>query len=84
MLDHGLTGLAQVNGRNKINWEERFAYDIEYVQNITFFNDLKIVLKTVKKVFRKEDIGIRGQGNSIDFNKYRIEQSSKIHSVIDK
>ena len=40
----GLTGLAQINGRNTLNWEERFAYDIKYVNNITFINDLKILL----------------------------------------
>ena len=43
----GLTGLAQINGRNALNWEERFSYDIEYVNNITFINDLKIIFKTI-------------------------------------
>lgn len=52
----GLTGLAQVNGRNAISWEEKFNYDVEYVKNITFINDLKIILNTVKKVFKKEGI----------------------------
>lgn len=52
----GLTGLAQVNGRNAISWEEKFNYDVDYVKNITFINDLKIILNTVKKVFKKEGI----------------------------
>lgn len=52
----GLTGLAQVNGRNAITWEKRFNYDIEYVNNITFLNDFKILLKTIKKVFVREGI----------------------------
>lgn len=52
----GLTGLAQVNGRNATTWDQRFNYDIEYVKNITFLNDLKIILKTVKKVFVREGI----------------------------
>ena len=43
----GLTGLAQVNGRNNITWEEKFNYDLEYIQNITFIGDLKIILKTL-------------------------------------
>lgn len=53
----GLTGLAQVNGRNNLSWEEKFAYDFQYVNNITFIGDIKIILLTVKKVFVHEGIG---------------------------
>ena len=70
----GLTGLAQVNGRNTLIWEERFQYDIEYVNNITFVNDCKIILKTIKKVFKEEGIETRGTGKNIDFNVYRQKQ----------
>ena len=53
----GLTGLAQVNGRNAISsWEERFAYDLEYVNNCTLGMDIKVILKTVYKVVKKSDI----------------------------
>ncbi|MBE6805499.1 MAG: sugar transferase [Ruminococcaceae bacterium] len=52
----GLTGLAQVNGRNAVSWEEKFEYDVEYVHNITFLNDLKILFKTVAAVFAREGI----------------------------
>ena len=52
----GLTGLAQVNGRNAISWEKRFEYDVEYVDNITFIGDWKIMFKTVGKVFMREGI----------------------------
>jgi len=52
----GITGLAQVNGRNAISWEKRFEYDIQYVDNITFIGDWKILFKTVGKVFRHEGI----------------------------
>lgn len=52
----GLTGLAQVNGRNAISWERRFEYDIQYVDNITFFGDLKIIFQTVGKIFKREGI----------------------------
>lgn len=52
----GLTGLAQVNGRNATTWQQRFKYDVEYVEKITFVNDLKIILKTVRKVFKREGI----------------------------
>ena len=73
----GLTGLAQINGRNALNWEERFAYDIEYVNNITFINDMKIFLKTFVKVFKKDDIVVRGTGKTIDFDEYRRLQNGE-------
>lgn len=52
----GLTGLAQVNGRNFVKWDQRLAYDVQYVKNITFLGDLKIVLQTIKKVLCREDV----------------------------
>lgn len=54
----GLSGLAQVNGRNLVKWDQRLAYDVEYVNKITFFGDMMIIMKTVKKVFAKEDIAV--------------------------
>ena len=54
----GLTGLAQVRGRNRIGWDERLAYDVEYVRNITFAGDLRIVLETFRKVFTHEDLSV--------------------------
>lgn len=53
----GLTGLAQVNGRNSLSWEAKFKYDLDYINNISFFNDMKIIFLTVKKVFIREGIG---------------------------
>lgn len=67
----GLTGLAQVNGRNSISWEERFALDLEYIDNITFMGDVKIIADTVLKVLKRADIGERNVGVLIDFNVYR-------------
>ena len=58
----GLTGLAQVNGRNLLSWESKFNYDVEYVNNITLIGDIKIILKTVKNVLTHE--GISGEGSS--------------------
>lgn len=52
----GITGLAQVNGRNAISWEKKFEYDVQYVDNITFIGDWKIMFKTVGKVFKREGI----------------------------
>ncbi len=59
----GLTGLAQVNGRNAITWEEKFEWDVRYVDNVTFFGDVKIILLTVWKAFVKEE-GINQQGEA--------------------
>lgn len=52
----GLTGLAQVNGRNRITWEQKFSYDLQYVKNVTFLGDCKIILQTVQKVFQRQGI----------------------------
>lgn len=52
----GLTGLAQVNGRNTITWEDKFKYDVEYTRNITFVSDMKIILQTVLKVINRDGI----------------------------
>lgn len=52
----GLSGLAQVNGRNAISWEKKFNLDVEYVDNVTFTGDWKIIFLTIKKVFVREDI----------------------------
>ena len=52
----GLTGHAQVNGRNAITWEEKFRLDVEYVRNVTFLMDVKIILQTVGKIFKREGI----------------------------
>ena len=52
----GLTGLAQVSGRNGLSWEEKFEKDLEYVEKITLLTDLKILYETVKAVFKKEGI----------------------------
>ena len=67
----GLTGLAQVNGRNALGWEVRFAYDIEYVDHLTFLMDLKIIGMTVYKVLKRSDTLSGDQQTVEDFDKYR-------------
>lgn len=52
----GLTGLAQINGRNTLTWEEKFDFDIKYVENITFAGDVKIILQTIVKTLKRSDI----------------------------
>lgn len=68
----GLTGLAQINGRNTLTWEEKFAFDIEYVKDITFIKDVQIIFKTVKKVFKREDILI---GKEFKVGKLLVERA---------
>ena len=70
----GLTGLAQINGRNAANWPERFAYDLEYVNTISFINDCKIIIETIGKVLQRGDVTVRGTGKVIDFDKYRQKE----------
>lgn len=62
----GITGLAQVNGRNAISWDKKLAYDVEYVKNVTFLNDLKILLLTAKKVIFGSDISVVPTGDFLD------------------
>lgn len=63
----GLTGLAQINGRNNLDWEERFKEDIVYINNITFFKDVVIIFKTIKKVLKREDISEEGRATVTQF-----------------
>lgn len=58
----GLTGLAQANGRNAISWEEKFELDVQYVQHVTFFGDVKIIFDTVFSVLKRD--GISQEGNA--------------------
>ena len=64
----GITGWAQVNGRNTISWKQKFEYDVWYVKNLSFFLDIKIIFKTIKKVFISEGINQEGQVTTSVFN----------------
>lgn len=76
----GLTGLAQINGRNTANWPERFAYDLEYVTHISFRLDVSIVLKTFMKVLKRSDVTTRATGTVMDFDQYRrLENEGKVN-----
>lgn len=71
----GITGLAQVSGRNAISWEDKLNYDLIYIQNITFLNDMKIAIETIKKAFIKQE-GITEDGNvtSADYGDYLLKK----------
>lgn len=75
----GITGLAQISGRNCIEWEDKLAYDVEYVDNMSFLQDLKIVMITIVKVFKTESISYEGMATAEDFGDYllRIGKVSK-------
>ncbi len=70
----GITGLAQVNGRNNITWERKFEYDLEYINNITFFGDFKLLLLTVFKVFKREGINREGTVSDLDFGDWLLKE----------
>lgn len=63
----GLTGLAQVNGRNAISWEEKFRYDVEYVDNLSLMLDIKIILMTVLKVVKRDGISSESSATMEEF-----------------
>ncbi|APG65034.1 lipid carrier--UDP-N-acetylgalactosaminyltransferase [Tenacibaculum todarodis] len=63
----GITGWAQVNGRNAISWEKKFDFDVWYVENISFLIDLKIFFKTFSKVFKSEGINTKGEATTTKF-----------------
>ena len=75
----GLSGLAQISGRNAINWENKLEYDTEYIQNITFLGDWKIIFFTIKKVFERADISADGMETAEDLGDYLLEKG-----IVDK
>lgn len=72
----GLTGLAQVMGRNELSWEEKFRYDVEYTGRETFLLDIKIIIKTLKKVINREGIG-QGEESPESLNVLRKERRQR-------
>ena len=70
LLKPGITGWAQINGRNSIKWEEKFNYDVWYVEHRTFYLDMKILWLTFIGLFRSEDINQKGSATMKDFEGY--------------
>lgn len=70
----GITGWAQVNGRNAITWEDKFKYDVWYVEHQSFWLDLKILFKTVQKVFKAEDISQPGHETVEKFKSSEVKK----------
>ena len=81
----GLTGLAQVNGRNNITWERKMEYDLQYIDNgITFLGDLKIILKTVGKVLEQSDTVREGTASDLDYGDWLILEGKVDQETYDK
>ncbi len=70
----GLSGLAQVNGRNNITWEQKFEYDLEYISKISLLGDIVLILKTVFKVFKRADTVRDGTESDIDFGDWLLKE----------
>jgi len=81
----GLTGLAQVNGRNNLPWDERFALDIRYVDELSFGLDVKIVFETAFKVLKRADVSVRGTTKVKDYGPYTVlkEESGEGQKMAD-
>ena len=80
----GLTGLAQVNGRNNMGWEQKIEYDLQYIENITFLGDLKIVCRTVVSVFAREGIAMEGMDTAQDFGDYLLSTGKITREEYDR
>lgn len=80
----GLTGLAQVNGRNNITWEQKIEYDLEYIdKGITFIGDMKIILQTVSKVLKRSDTVREGTVSDMDFGDWLIMEGKVDQETYD-
>lgn len=81
----GLSGLAQVNGRNAIGWEEKLKWDLRYIENISFLRDLKIILMTVLKAFiKREGITEENMATAEDFGDYLLRSHCISKEVYDE
>ena len=80
----GLTGLAQVSGRNNITWEQKFEYDLRYIDRITFIGDLKIILQTVGKVLKRSDTVREGTVSDMDYGDWLMLEGKVDRAAYDE
>ena len=80
----GLTGLAQINGRNSITWEEKFDLDLKYIQNISFIEDVNIIIKTVIKVFKRDGITQENNATMEAFTGTKLDDKDEQERKKDK
>lgn len=74
----GMSGLAQINGRTSITWDDKFAYDVEYANNMSFKQDFMIFFTTIKKVFVRENVGAPEQGENLSLYETREVQRPEL------
>ena len=80
----GLTGLAQVNGRNNVTWEQKFEYDLHYINSkITFVKDMKIILQTAEKVLKRSDTVREGTVSDMDFGDWLMKEGKVDQETYD-
>ncbi len=80
----GLTGLAQCSGRNNMTWEKKFEYDLEYINKITFIEDVKIIFRTVGKVFARDGITEEGMATAMDLGDWLLQEDKISQEEYDK
>lgn len=80
----GLTGLAQISGRNNVTWKEKFAYDLEYIKYINFLEDMRIIYRTVFKVSAQEDIATEGMETAEDYGDWLLRLGMIDKDTYDK
>ena len=80
----GLSGLAQINGRNAVTWETKINYDLEYIKNITFLGDVKIILTTLGKVFKRDGITEEGCDTATDLADYLLAEGRITREQYDR
>ena len=80
----GLSGLAQVNGRNVITWEDKFSWDLKYIEKITIVGDVRIIFETIGKVFKRADINREGTVSDMDFGDYLLQKNEVSQEEYDK
>ena len=84
LIKPGISGLAQVNGRNLVHWDKRLALDVEYVENQTFGLDLKIFFRTIKNIFFRENLVVDPTTKMIDFDVLRKQQNGNFKKGISE
>lgn len=79
----GLTGLAQCSGRNNMSWEQKFTYDLQYIADISLWNDIAIILKTAVKVFQRDGIAKEGMATDEDLGDYLLRTGQITQDAYD-
>ena len=80
----GLTGLAQISGRNNITWEEKFGFDLQYIKKISFVKDVKIIISTAAKVFKGTDVSTDGMETAEDYGDYLLRKKMITEEYYDR